>query len=148
MKTALIPALIAGATLAFAAQAQAAEIKVKMLNTGAQGAMVFEPAAVKLKPGDTVRFLPTTPGHNAETIASMLPPGATPVKGAMNKEVVFKFDKPGVYGIKCAPHFSMGMIFVAKVGDGQPNLAAAEAAAAKTPPLAKKRFAAAFAQVK
>lgn len=144
----VVPALLLAGALAVAGQAQAAEVKVKMLNSGAQGAMVFEPAQVKLKPGDTVRFIPTDPGHNAETIATMLPAGAAPAKGAMNKELVYKFDKAGTYGFKCAPHWSMGMVFTAKVGDGQPNFAAVEAAAAKTPPLAKKRFAAQLAAVK
>lgn len=139
---------IAATALTVAGQAEAAEIKVKMLNSGAQGAMVFEPSAVKLKPGDTVRFLPTNPGHSVESIPTMLPPGAAAAKGAVNKELVYKFDKAGTYGFKCPPHFSMGMVFVAKVGDGQPNFAAVEAAAVKTPPLAKKRFAAQLAQVK
>ena len=143
--------LAAGATavaLALAGQATAAEIQVKMLDRGAQGVMVFEPSGANFKVGDTVRFLPTNPGHNVETISTMLPPGATPVKGAMNQEVVVKFTKPGVYGFKCLPHWGFGMVFVAKVGDGSPNLAAAQAAAAKTPPMTKKRLAAAFAALK
>lgn len=146
-RTVVLSALAATA-VALAGQAQAAEVKVKMLNSGAQGSMVFEPSAVKLKPGDTIRFLPTDPGHSVETIATMLPPGAVAGKGGMNKELVYKVEKAGTYGFKCPPHYSMGMVFVAKVGDGQPNLAAVEAAAAKTPPLARKRFAADLARIK
>src|SRR3990167_9244247 len=130
---------------AVAGQAAAAEIQVKMLDKGSQGMMTFEPPPAKLKLGDTVRFVPTNPGHNVETIMGMLPPGVTATKGAMNKEVVVKFSKPGVYGFKCAPHWGFGMAFVAKVGDGGPNAAAAEAAVAKAPPMAKKRLAADFA---
>ena len=44
-----------------------------MLNKGAEGAMVFEPALVKVAPGDTVKFVATDKGHNAETIKGMLP---------------------------------------------------------------------------
>lgn len=145
--TALLTAVALAAT-AVAGQALAAEHQVKMLNTGPEGTMVFAPAALKLKAGDTVRFLPTDKGHNAETIAGMLPPGATPAKGAMNKELVYTFAKAGTYGFKCAPHWGMGMIFVAKVGDGGANLAEAQATAGKAPPLAKKRFTAAFAGLK
>jgi pseudoazurin len=147
IKMTVAAGVVAG-VMALAGHASAAEIKVQMLDKGAQGMMVFEPASATLKPGDTVRFVPTKPGHNVETIADMLPPGATPTKGAMNQEVVVKFTKPGVYGFKCAPHWGFGMIFVAKVGDGAPNLAQAEAAIAKAPPMAKKRLTAAMAAIK
>jgi pseudoazurin len=119
-----------------------------MLDKGAKGMMVFEPSTAKLKPGDTVRFVPTSAGHNVETIMDMLPPGVTATRGAMSQEVVVKFAKPGVYGFKCAPHWGFGMAFVAKVGDGGANAAAAEAAVAKAPPMAKKRLAADFASLR
>lgn len=147
LKVTLVAGVVAAA-LAVAGQAAAAEIQVKMLDKGAKGAMVFEPSIAKLKVGDSVRFIPTNPGHSVETIATMLPPGAAPVKGAMNKEVVVKFTKAGTYGFKCPPHWGFGMTFVAKVGDGAPNFAAAEAASAKSPPMARKRFAADFAALK
>lgn len=146
LKTFLATGAVVG-LLAVAGQAGAAEIQVKMLNKGAQGAMVFEPAQAKLKPGDTVRFIPTDKGHNVETIKDMLPPGAELVKSPLSQEIVVKFSKPGVYGFKCTPHWGFGMAFVAKVGEG-PNLATAEAAIAKTPPMAKKRLTASFAAVK
>ena len=44
----------------------AAEIEVKMLDKGTEGVMVFEPALVKIEPGDTVKFVATNKGHNAE----------------------------------------------------------------------------------
>lgn len=147
LKSALAIGALVGA-LALAGQASAAEVVVKMLDKGAQGSMVFEPASAKLKPGDTVRFVPTSKGHNVETILGMIPPGAEVVKGPMSKEVVVKFAKPGVYGFKCAPHWSFGMSFVAKVGDEAANAATAEAAVAKTPPMARKRLGASFAALK
>lgn len=146
LKTILAAGAVAG-LLAAAGQAGAAEIQVKMLDKGAQGNMVFEPASAKLKPGDTVRFVPTSAGHNVETIKDMLPPGAELVKSPMSKEIVVKFAKPGVYGFKCAPHWGFGMAFVAKVGEA-PNLATAEAAIVKAPPMAKKRLTASFAALK
>lgn len=121
-----------------AAPAGAAEHTVKMLNKGAAGTMVFEPAFLQVKPGDTVRFLPTDKSHNAESIAAMLPTGATPFRGKMNQEVVATFDKPGLYGIKCAPHYGMGMVALVQVGKKPANLA--EAQAASHPGLAKKRM--------
>jgi pseudoazurin len=130
-----------------AAPACAKEHQVKMLNQGTEGAMVFEPAVVKAMPGDTVKFLATNPGHNAQTIAGMLPDGEGEQKGAMGKEFVLTVKSPGIYGIKCLPHYSMGMVGVVQVGKGpSTNLAAAQGV--KLPPLAKKRMDAYLAQVK
>lgn len=127
--------------------ASAKEIVVHMKNTGAEGMMVFEPSFVKAKPGDTIRFAPTDKAHNAETLPSVWPKGVAPFKGAINKEVVLKVTEPGLYGIKCMPHYSMGMVALVQVGKpGAADLAAAKAA--KLPPLAGKRMTAALAKVK
>ena len=66
----------AAAAIALASPASAADHVVKMLNKGKAGMMVFEPALVKVKPGDTVTFVPTDKSHNAESIAGMMPAGA------------------------------------------------------------------------
>jgi pseudoazurin len=143
-----IGALAVAVALASASASDAAELRVKMQNQGAQGVMVFEPATARLKVGDTLRFVPTDPGHNVESIREIAPPGAEPVKGAIGKEVVVKLAKPGVYGFKCVPHWAMGMVFVAKVGDGKLTPAAETAAASSAPPMARKRLAAAFAAIR
>lgn len=96
--------------------AQAAEIEVKMLNRGAEGAMVFEPAFIKAAQGDTIRFIATDKGHNAETIDGMLPEGVAPITGKMNEEIVIKVEKDGVYGLRCKPHYAMGMVALILVG--------------------------------
>lgn len=129
--------ILAGAVLMMAAAgAQAAEIEVKMLNRGAAGAMVFEPALVKIMPGDTVKFVATDKGHNAETIPEMLPEGASPFAGAMGQNVDVTFTTAGVYGVRCKPHYGMGMVAVVVVG-APGNLEAAAATAAKSPGKAK-----------
>ena len=93
-----------------------------MLNKGAEGVMVFEPALVKIEPGDTVKFVATDKGHNAETIKGMLPADAAPFAGKINEDIVVTFDKPGVYGVKCMPHYGMGMVALVVVGNaGQPR---------------------------
>lgn len=138
----------AALALACAGSASATELQVKMLNQGGQGMMVFEPASAKLKVGDTVRFVPTDPGHNVESIKEMLPPGAELIKGAIGKEVLVKLTKSGIYGFKCMPHWGFGMTFVAKVGDGKSNAAQADAAAAAAPGAAKKRLTADLAALK
>lgn len=135
--------LAAGLTVA-ATPAAAKEYVVQMKNSGAAGIMVFEPAVVTAKVGDTVRFVPTQPSHNAEAIPAIWPAGGPAFKGAINKEVTLTVTKPGIYGIKCLPHYSMGM--VALVVAGNSNKAAAQTAS--LPPLAAKRIKPALMAVK
>lgn len=104
------------ALMTFAGAAAAAEVEVKMLDKGTQGVMVFEPALVKIEPGDSVKFIASNKGHNAETIKGMLPDGVTPFVGKINQEIAVTFDKPGVYGVKCLPHYGMGMVALVVVG--------------------------------
>jgi pseudoazurin len=134
-------ATVALATIALAAAPAAAkEVQVKMLNKGSDGSlMVFEPAFVKIAPGDTVKFVATQKGHNAESIAGMTPAGGTTFKGKINEEISVKFNKEGVYGYKCLPHLGMGMVGVVQVGRPV-NKGQAVAAAAKLPGMGKKRM--------
>lgn len=111
-----IMSLAAFALLMSASMGLAAEIEVKMLNKGAEGLMVFEPSLVRIEPGDTVKFVATDKSHNAETIKNMLPEGASPFAGKMNADVTVTFDKAGVYGVKCMPHYAMGMVALVVVG--------------------------------
>jgi len=102
--------------MVIAGGANAAEVEVKMLNKGAEGMMVFEPALIKVAPGDTVKFVATDKGHNAETIKGMLPDGAATFIGKNGEDIAVKFDQAGIYGVKCAPHYGMGMVAMIVVG--------------------------------
>lgn len=106
--------------------------------------MVFEPAFVAAQPGDTITFLATDKGHNAETIKGMFPEGFAGFKSKMNKEFSVTLDQEGLYGIKCTPHYAMGMVALIQVGEAI-NLE--EAAAVKQKGKSKKRFAPLFEQV-
>ena len=136
-----IVTLIAGAAMAIALASPAAakDVQVKMLNKGNGRAMVFSPEVVKIAPGDTVTFVATDKGHNAEIISTMIPAGAAPFKGKMNQGLTVKFTKAGTYGYKCLPHYGMGMVGVVIVGNGGPN--AAQAKAVSHPGKAKQVFA-------
>ena len=94
----------------------AAEHEVKMLNNGAGGMMIFEPAVLKVSVGDTVKFKATNPSHNSASVFT--PPGATVWKGGMNEEIVITIDKPGVYIYECTPHAMMAMVGVIQASDG------------------------------
>jgi pseudoazurin len=125
--------------------ASAAEVEVQMLNKGAAGAMVFEPAMIRVAAGDIVTFKSTNPGHNAETIPDMLPAGAEAFKGAMGKDVSVTFTVPGAYGIKCLPHLAMGMVALVIVGE-PPAETIETVKTGKLPPLARRRMDAALAE--
>ncbi|MBN9332085.1 pseudoazurin [Devosia sp.] len=116
----------------------AAEFEVQMLNRGAAGSMVFEPAFLQIAPGDTVKFVPTDKGHNAEVIKDMLPEGAVSFKGKINEEFSVTFDVEGAYAYKCAPHYAMGMVGMIVVGEAPANLEALKAM--KTPPKVAATF--------
>ena len=129
------------AALAMPLAAEAAEYEVMMLNKGAAGAMVFEPAFLQIEVGDSVTFVPVDKGHDAVSIKGMVPDGAEAFAGKINKEITVVFDAPGVYGVKCVPHYGMGMVALIVAGDAV-NLDAA--LAVKHPGKAKQAFAAMF----
>ena len=110
-------AIAAGAlALAMVGGAPAAEVDVKMLNHGAGGAFVFEPDLVRIQPGDSVHFVAADKGHDAASVDGMMPAGAKPFAGKMSQDITVKFDVPGVYGVKCQPHYAMGMVALVVVG--------------------------------
>lgn len=138
MKTMLLAAALAAGVMAIAVQgAGAAEFEVHMLNKGEKGTMVFEPDFVQAAPGDTIRFVAVDKGHNAESIKGMMPEGADPFKGKINEEITYTVSEEGVYGIKCTPHYGMGMVMLVAVGKPV-NLEAAKAV--KNPGKAKGVF--------
>jgi pseudoazurin len=107
---------VVGAVSGLGGTALAAEVEVRMLNKGAAGTMVFEPALVTIAPGDSVKFVATDKSHNAETIKGMIPDSAKPFAGKMSEDVTVAFDEAGVYGVKCMPHYGMGMVALIVVG--------------------------------
>lgn len=140
MKTMMLTAALALA----AAGANAEVIEVHMLNKGETGLMVFEPAFVKAQPGDVIKFIPTDRSHNAESIDGMLPEGVEEFASKINEEFELTVDAEGLYGVKCKPHWAMGMVALIQVGEPV-NLE--EAADAKQRGKAKDRMADLIAQV-
>jgi len=118
--------------------------EVKMLNKGETGSMIFEPAFLLAKIGDTVTFVPTDKGHNVESIKGMLPDGVKRFKSKLNKEFTINLEQEGLYGVKCTPHYAMGMIALIQVGNAA-NLD--KVLAVKQRGKAKKRFTRLFAQI-
>lgn len=46
----------------------------------------------------------------------MLPDGAATFLGKNGDDIAVKFDQAGIYGVKCAPHYGMGMVAMIVVG--------------------------------
>lgn len=132
----IFPLLALGLTLA--TPLFAAEHEVMMLNRNATGGMVYEPDFLRIAPGDTVVFRATHPSHNAASIAGMLPEGASRFIGKINEEIAVTLTAEGSYGVKCSPHYSMGMVMLIQVGEGLPDVSDLPP---DLPPPAASRFA-------
>ena len=107
----------AAVLVALGGMAAAETFEIKMLNKGDAGRMIFEPAALRVAVGDTVKFIASNKGHNAESVKGMTPAGAEAFVGKINEEIEVTLTEPGFYGIKCKPHYAMGMVMVIAVGD-------------------------------
>lgn len=136
----LRPAITGLALAALSATGAFAEThEVRMLNRGEDGqVMVFEPDVLRVAPGDSVKFLATDKGHNAEAILGMAPEGGDLFKGRINEEIEVVLDEEGLWAVKCAPHYAMGMVMTVAVGEVTevPD----EYLAGRIPPNAMKRF--------
>ena len=94
----------------------AAEVHVvKMLNSGTLGAMVFEPAFIKINAGDSINFEMADAGHNAVTVAA--PAGSVPFDTKYKPSTLIQFDTNGLYLYKCSPHAMMAMAGIIQVSD-------------------------------
>ena len=91
--------------------------EVKMLNSGADGIMVFEPAVIKISKGDTVNFVATDMSHNSASLDGMIPAGADSWNGALSQDISITFTEEGVYVYQCTPHAMMAMVGVIQVGE-------------------------------
>lgn len=97
--------------------AMAEQFEVKMLNKGEKGTMVFEPDLVRAQVGDTVKFIATDKGHDAQSIKGMLPEGVEAFEGKINEEIVVTLTEEGVYGVRCKPHYGLGMVMLIVAGE-------------------------------
>ena len=122
----------------FASQAYAGDVTIEMLNKRDDGEkMVYSEDVSHIDIGDTIKWVPSSKGHNVHFIAG--PDGwELPKKSKNNKEVAITFDTPGVYLYQCTPHKSMGMIALVVVGGDTSNKDAI--AKAKTIGKSKKKL--------
>ena len=121
--------------------ARAADYQIRMLNQGSGGMMQFDPQLLKIAPGDTVRFIATDQGHNVESVDGMIPAGARPFSSDIGQNLTVTFSLPGVYGYRCMPHGTLGMVGLIVVGT---PVNESQAKAAAMPGIAGRVFAKLF----
>lgn len=81
----------------------------------------------------------------SKSIKGMLPAGTETFKSRVNDPFDLTVTETGLYGIKCTPHFGMGMVMVVQVGEDASNLDALQQG--KLPKRARERMDAALANV-
>tara|TARA_B100001057_G_scaffold44020_1_gene39352 strand:+ start:680 stop:1105 length:426 start_codon:yes stop_codon:yes gene_type:complete len=98
----------------------AATFEVEMLNRLGKESMVYSQSVVNIQPGDTVKWLATTKGHNVQFLT--VPEGVGSFRSKLNVDTEYTFTVPGIYLYQCTPHKNMGMIAVVVVGGNKDNL--------------------------
>lgn len=93
---------------------------------GDESLFVFEPAYIKIQPGQTVGFKLVDSGHN--TVSELTPNNSTGWEINYTDGEV-KLQEEGVYLYYCTPHKTFGMYGIIQVGDSSSNKAAALAKA-------------------
>ena len=110
-----LAALLLLALAAIGSGAMAAEHVIQMRSSGAQGAMVFEPAFLRVAVGDVVVFRTTQGGgHHSESV--LVPQGGKAWHGEIDAETRVRLEAEGVYLYLCEPHLPMGMVGVVQAG--------------------------------
>ena len=112
--------LFAITAMFFANTISAATFEVEMLNRLGKESMVYSQSVVNIQPGDTVKWLATTKGHNVQFLT--VPEGVGSFRSKLNVDTEYTFTVPGLYLYQCTPHKNMGMIAVVVVGGNKDNL--------------------------
>jgi len=143
-----LPAALALA-IAAATGAAAETVEVEMLNFDRDDpsrVMVYKPEIIRIRPGDTVRWVSVDDFHNTASIEGMIPEGAEPWESELSADFEYTFEQEGTYGYICTPHGAIGMVGLVLVGDHTVNLEAAKAVEHAMQPVADK-FADLFAEI-
>jgi plastocyanin len=95
----------------------------KTVDVGPGGQNVFDPETVYVKPGNTVKWVWKSGGHNV--VPKSIPDGASwsghePLEDA-GFEYEHTFETKGTYEYVCVPHASLGMKGAVEVTDSPPQ---------------------------
>ncbi len=113
--------ILIGLTLSLSGNSlMAATIQIEMLNRLGKESMVYSESVINVQPGDTVKWLASSKGHNVQFLTT--PDGVDAFKSKLSVDVEYIFNVPGIYLYQCTPHKSMGMIAVVVVGENKDNI--------------------------
>jgi plastocyanin len=132
----LLAALVAQVTVALGLEASARTFEVRALQSSDGSRVYFEPAGLRIAPGDTVRWIQVRGYHTVTAYHPSngnhelrIPEGAAPWDSgvllgqfpAKGSTFEHTFTTPGTYDYFCGPHEAAGMagrIVVGAPGDG------------------------------
>src|SRR3546814_19176985 len=97
MQTLKASLLVATVALLGIPIANAGTTEIEMLNKRAGESFVYSSDLVRIDTGDSVTFVPTTKGHNVQSIQGMRPDGAEELELGFNQEGTLTFTTPGLY---------------------------------------------------
>lgn len=118
--------LSAGAWSASAQQVHEVTLWIQEVEGRPVPEFFFEPVGLFVNPGDTVRFVATTPHHTVTAYHELhgkvqrVPVGAEPFSSPVipiGQSWEYTFSIPGVYDVFCAPHEDYGMVMRLVVGE-------------------------------
>ena len=95
--------------------AAAAEHEIQAIRQRDHELMFFEPAFLRVEPGDRVTFVVDDLDHQPRSVYT--PAGARPWEAEQGQSIAVSLDVPGVYIFECAFHNVMGMVGVLVVGE-------------------------------
>lgn len=95
--------------------ATGADHVVRMLDSGSDGMMVFDPGVLRVAIGDTVTFQKVS-NHYAVSYPDLIPEGADSWTGSLGEDLTITLEHEGVYVYKCPPHENYAMIGVIVAG--------------------------------
>jgi plastocyanin len=85
------------------------------VRVGPNGRLVFEPATVRIRPGESIEWVWDSPGHNV--VSDQGDWGHEPLENA-GYAYSYTFEEPAEYSYVCEPHASAGMTGTVTVGTG------------------------------
>ena len=116
MNTAILTlAVLLGLPTLALAEVHEVQMRTSIERDGTLELMVFDPPMLKVDVGDTVRFVPTDPGHSVQS--TFVPEGGPTWSSAFDETVEVVLDTEGVYLYRCDPHRFVGMVGVLQVGE-------------------------------
>ena len=120
---------------------------IRMLDRGEAGAMMFEPALLRVAPGGTVRLLAANRGRDAGSPVTMASKATPRFHGHVDQEIAISFERPGRHGYPVQAASRAGMVGPAMVGEAGAAANLERARGARHPARAREGFGRMFREI-